>query len=66
MVMKSRRQWWTNAGQGRCGVCAQRYAAEVEHRCAACDTPVCPHCVVIVRKPRATYCPSCPTEPGGD
>jgi hypothetical protein len=66
MVISSRRPWWADGGDGRCGFCAQRYASEVEYRCVSCDTPVCPHCVVIVRTRREAYCPRCPTEAGSD
>jgi hypothetical protein len=66
MIMSSRRPWWVDGGEDRCGFCARRYAGEVEYRCASCSTTVCPHCVVIVRTRRETYCPSCPPEPGND
>jgi hypothetical protein len=50
----------------RCGFCDQRFAYEVEYRCVACAAPVCPHCVVILRERRESYCPSCPTDHGAD
>jgi hypothetical protein len=63
---KTRSPWWVAGGQERCGFCAQTYVYEVEYRCVSCDAPVCPHCVVIVRTRRETYCPSCPPEHGTD
>ena len=66
MSRKNKRPWWVDGGGERCGFCEQRYAYEVEYRCISCDSAVCPHCVVIVRQRRETYCPSCPTEPGNE
>jgi hypothetical protein len=63
---KTRNPWWVAGGQERCGFCAQTYVYEVEYRCVSCDAPVCPHCVVIVRTRRESYCPSCPPEHGTD
>jgi hypothetical protein len=62
MSLRARSPWWVNGGELRCGFCAQRYADEVEYRCVACDTPVCPECVVVVRERGERYCPSCPPE----
>jgi len=64
--IRSRTPWWVDRSEVRCGVCAQRYAAEVGYRCAACDAPICPHCVVILRERRQAFCPICPTEHGAD
>lgn len=54
--------WWIDAGEEICEHCLQGYAYEVEVRCVACDAALCPHCAVVVRATRASYCPGCEEE----
>jgi hypothetical protein len=42
----------------RCGFCLQTYVYEVQVRCADCDLPMCPFCVVRARAGRVT-CRDC-------
>lgn len=51
--------WWLDDGEEVCEHCLQRYAYEVEVRCVACDAALCPHCAVVVRATRESYCPGC-------
>ena len=51
--------WWLTGGTEQCEHCAQRYHYEVEVRCVACDGPLCPHCVVIVKTTRERHCAGC-------
>lgn len=55
--------WWLEGGTEQCPVCLQRYAYEVEYRCVDCDAPVCPFCVVAVRRTGRAWCPGCAPEP---
>ncbi len=56
---QQRRPWWLAGGWHVCEHCLQRYAVEVEYRCVACDGPVCPLCVVVVRAEAEVFCPDC-------
>lgn len=49
--------WWLE-GSELCGFCYQQYAVELEYRCAECDGPICPLCVVV-RETRQSLCPQC-------
>jgi hypothetical protein len=55
--------WWLDGGDEQCRVCHQRYAYEVEYRCVDCDAPICPFCVITVRRTRRSYCPGCDPDP---
>ncbi len=46
----------------RCASCLQTYAYEVELRCAECDHPMCPFCVVRIGAWRLA-CPDCGPSP---
>jgi hypothetical protein len=45
-----------------CPFCHQRYSSEMESRCASCDRPVCPMCVVREDHHGMGFCPECRTE----
>jgi len=51
--------WWVEGGDERCSFCWQRYAFEVEVRCADCDAPMCPRCALQLRARRVTLCHPC-------
>lgn len=51
--------WWGPGATERCSHCEQRYVYELEYRCFACDAPLCPFCVVVVRERREASCPRC-------
>lgn len=42
-------RWWLS-GDELCLDCGQSYAYELQRRCADCDEPSCPHCVVSVQE----------------
>jgi DNA-directed RNA polymerase subunit RPC12/RpoP len=50
--------WWFEEDEC-CLFCLQGYADGAEYRCQRCDAAVCPHCVVVIGKSRAIYCPQC-------
>ena len=54
-----RRIWWLDGGTEQCHVCLQSYAYEAEYRCVDCDAPICPYCVVRVKRTGRVYCPGC-------
>jgi hypothetical protein len=49
-------RWWLG-GDEECPHCGQRYAYEMEYRCAACDGALCPLCVV--KQEASVRCPDC-------
>lgn len=52
--------WFLEPGPEECAHCGRSHHAEVSVRCVACDQPVCPFCIVTVR--RVEFCPACRTE----
>lgn len=55
--------WWLGGGGEQCPDCDGTYAYEMEYRCVACDAPICPLCVVRVR--RTVLCSGCSARGGG-
>lgn len=51
--------WALEPGPEECGFCLRGFHLEVAYRCADCDEPVCPVCVVTVRARGVTLCPEC-------
>ena len=52
--------WWLEAGSETCPHCLRRHHVEVGYRCAVCDGPMCPFCVVTVRRTETVHvCPDC-------
>ena len=52
--------WYIEGTDVECIHCLQDYAFEREVRCADCDAPICPMCVV--RMEARTVCPDCTKE----
>ena len=55
--MATRERWWIEGGEDECPQCGAPYAYEAEVRCIDCDSPMCPVCVVWMR--REARCPGC-------
>lgn len=51
--------WWLEPGPEHCSHCLRAHHLEVSVRCVQCDQPVCPLCVVTVRRAETIVCPSC-------
>lgn len=51
--------WWIEGGTEVCDVCGHPHAYELEYRCYDCDAPICPVCVVTVRRAGHAFCPGC-------
>jgi hypothetical protein len=52
--------WYIEGTDVECVHCSQGYAYEREVRCAECDAPMCPLCVVRIEA--RTVCPDCTKE----
>ena len=57
-MSRKRLDHWLSGGTERCEHCAQAYVYEMEHRCLACDGPVCPLCARITGGV-GVHCPAC-------
>jgi hypothetical protein len=59
------REWWLEEGGEECRFCLQPYPFETERRCAVCEAPVCPACLVVTAVGDAGeegLCPDCEVE----
>ncbi|MGH7475621.1 MAG: hypothetical protein ACRELD_04975 [Longimicrobiales bacterium] len=57
--MSKRIVWWLSGGNERCELCLHAYWYEIQRRCAACDRPLCPHCITTVRAESFVLCADC-------
>ncbi|HEU4456752.1 MAG TPA: hypothetical protein VFR81_27030 [Longimicrobium sp.] len=54
--------YWLDGGSELCDLCEQPHALGTGRRCAACDRPVCEHCVTVDRETGEVLCHECLSE----